>query len=292
MRGLPVEPVQIETAQLDRYKSLLLSYEGQKPPSPDFHDTLAGWVRDGGALVVIDDDRDPFNTVREWWNTGQMHYATPRQHLFDKLGLDPEATGEHRVGKGTVIFEHRSPSGLSRAKDGARLIVDDVKQAMSTTGQTWRESSALVLRRGPYIIAAGLDAQSTDGASITLRGRFILLFDAAEALVTSYTVTPGTRGVLVDLDRYPQGHTGVIAAACKVTNQKLTDDTLTFDTIGQDQTNAVVSILLPGGAPESITLDGQQLSSESFDYISGVLRLRFANTAKLRHLAVIRRQSR
>jgi len=40
MRGLPVEPVQIETAELNRYKTLLLSYEGQKPPKPEFHDAL------------------------------------------------------------------------------------------------------------------------------------------------------------------------------------------------------------------------------------------------------------
>ena len=62
-RGIPVEPVQIESATvpgfLDRYKLLLLTYEGQKPPTPQFHDALAKWVRAGGALVVVDNDRDP-----------------------------------------------------------------------------------------------------------------------------------------------------------------------------------------------------------------------------------------
>jgi hypothetical protein len=291
MRGLPVEPVQIETAQLDRYKTLLLSYEGQKPPKPEFHDTLAAWVRAGGALVVVDDDRDPFNTVREWWNAGEMHYATPRHHLFDKLGLvDHDATGEHRVGKGTVIFEKRSPSRLSRSHDGAQLVVDDVKQAMTTTGQTWSESPALVLRRGPYIIAAGLDAPSTRGASITLRGRFIPLFDPAQPLITDYTITPGTRGLLVDLERYPGDYTGVIAAACQVRNHIVTDESISFDAIGQDKTNAVVSILVSGGAPKSVTVDGQPLPADSRDYTDGVLRLRFANTAKLRHVTVTRKQ--
>ncbi len=28
----------IETRKPDRYKTLLLSYEGQKPPKPEFHD--------------------------------------------------------------------------------------------------------------------------------------------------------------------------------------------------------------------------------------------------------------
>ena len=122
MRGLPVEPVQIETAQLDRYKTLLLSYEGQKPPKPEFHDALAAWVKAGGALIVVDNDRDPFNKVREWWNTGDMHYATPRHHLFDKLGIDHDVTGQHQVGQGIVTFLNRSPSGLSRKRDGAEQV--------------------------------------------------------------------------------------------------------------------------------------------------------------------------
>ena len=41
MRGVPVEPVQIETAELGRYNTLLLTYEGQKPPAAAFHDALA-----------------------------------------------------------------------------------------------------------------------------------------------------------------------------------------------------------------------------------------------------------
>ena len=92
-RGVPVEAVQIESATqpgfLDRYKLLLLTYEGQKPPTPEFHDALAEWVRKGGALVVIDDDRDPYNAVREWWNVAPLAYATPRQHLFADWELHP-----------------------------------------------------------------------------------------------------------------------------------------------------------------------------------------------------------
>jgi hypothetical protein len=102
-RGIPVEPVQIETAKLDRYRVLLLTYEGQKPPEPKFHEKLTDWVKAGGALVVVDDDKDPFNAVAEWWNTGALHLATPRHHLFDLLGLAHDATDEQRVGKGTVL---------------------------------------------------------------------------------------------------------------------------------------------------------------------------------------------
>ena len=89
-RGVPVEPVQIESAAapgfLNRYKLLLLTYEGQKPPTPEFHSALwPNGCATGGALVVVDDDGDPYNAVREWWNTAPHSFATPRQHLFEAL---------------------------------------------------------------------------------------------------------------------------------------------------------------------------------------------------------------
>ncbi len=91
LRGIPVEPVQIESSGapgfLSRYRLLLLTYEGQKPPTPAFHAALAAWVRAGGALVVVDNDNDPYNAVREWWNTAPNAFATPRQHLFAQLGI-------------------------------------------------------------------------------------------------------------------------------------------------------------------------------------------------------------
>jgi hypothetical protein len=101
MRGVPVEPVQMEDvvtrSTLARYRVMLLTYEGQKPPSAKINDAIAAWVRAGGALVVIDDDKDPYNRVREWWNQDGRSSGTPRQHLFQQLGLPEAATGLHRV---------------------------------------------------------------------------------------------------------------------------------------------------------------------------------------------------
>ncbi len=291
MRGVPVEPVQIETAQLARYKTLLLSYEGQKPPKAEFHDRLAAWVKAGGALVVVDDDKDPYNTVREWWNSGELHCATPRLHLFDKLGLAADASGNHAVGSGTVVYENRSPAHLSRTRDGADIVRAAVKQAMEATRQTWQESSALVLRRGPYVIAAGLNAAASnsdgDGPPTTLKGRFIPLFDAAQPLVRQFAVGPHVRALLVDVERYPRDYIGVIAAACRVTNQKITDGSITFDASGQADTNAVVSILLPR-APQRVTVNGDSLKADALDFSDGVLRARFPNAAAPLHVSVAR----
>ena len=123
---MPVEPVQIESATapgfLARYKLLLLTYEGQKPPTPQFHSVLANWVRAGGALVVVDNDRDPYDAVREWWNTEPYSYKTPRQHLFGELGIPQDATGLFKVGRGVVVSARLSPAALTYKTNGAATI--------------------------------------------------------------------------------------------------------------------------------------------------------------------------
>lgn len=271
MKGVPVEPVQIELAELSNYDVLLLTYEGQKPPKPEFHDALAKWVNAGGALVVIDDDKDPFHTVREWWNANGNAYATPRHHLFEKLGIANDAQGLTKVGKGSVVFASQSPAALSRAAGGAETVRDLVKQAMAQQKLAWKESTALVLRRGPYIVAAGLE-----GASSTVTGRYISLFDPGLPSVVDYALAAGHRALLVDLDASPMNT--VIAAACRVTNEQTDGKSITFDADGHEPSNAIVCIKLKR-APKSVTIDGQPIAD--FDYDGqGVLRIRFVNKAE------------
>jgi hypothetical protein len=158
---------------------------------------------------------------------------------------------------------------------------------MAQTQQTWTESPALVLRRGPYIIAAGLDDFDGTAAPVTLKGRFIPLFDAAQTVVNEYTIGAGARGLLVDLDRYPKDHVGVVAAACRVTNEVVSDETVTFDAVGQADTNAVVSLLLPR-PPRAVTINAQALAAHAFDFREDILRLRFANHAEPVKIAISR----
>jgi hypothetical protein len=72
-RGMPVAPVQLENVNipncLKEFRVLLLSYDGQKPLSPEVHPAIADWVRKGGMLIVCDADADPYNKVRDWWNS-------------------------------------------------------------------------------------------------------------------------------------------------------------------------------------------------------------------------------
>ncbi|MDB5328466.1 MAG: hypothetical protein JWM57_4035, partial [Phycisphaerales bacterium] len=283
MRGIPVEAVQMELANLSQYKVLLVSYEGMKPPHPEMHDAIAKWVKGGGALVVVDNDRDPFNAVREWWNTGDNKLATPRFDLFDKLGIKRDATGLSKVGDGVVVYAAKSPSVLTRNKNGATEVRDMVKEAMKAVNVEWKETGSLVLKRGPYIIAGGLEQKVEGTETFTLKGHFIPLFDAALPVITEYAVTPGARAVLVDLDAAPA--IGVVAAACRVGETKQTANSLEFATDGLAESNGVVCIKLPG-EPKTVTVNGQPIAADAKDYADGLLRLRIANGVEATHVAI------
>lgn len=282
-RGLPVEPVQIENATapgfLDRYKLLLLTYEGQKPPDPKFHEALAAWVKNGGALVVVDDDKDPFNSVRDWWNEGGLSFKTPREHLFKVLGLAADSRGMNHVGNGIVLFESASPAALTYQPDGSDRIRSLTKQAAEAVKLPWKESGALVLRRGPYLVTAGLQETGEDLPPVTLHGRMISLFDPTLSVVKEFAVSPGRRALLVDLDSIPKGHQGVIAAACRVQRHVVTADSVKFHADGIAQSPAVVCVAM-NEPPRLVELDGKPLGASSYDYADGILRLRFVNTAE------------
>jgi hypothetical protein len=282
-RGVPVEPVQIESALgkgfLQSYRVLVLTYEGQKPPTPEFHKVLDAWVRAGGALVVIDNDQDPYNGVTDWWNTAPNAFKTPRIHLFQTLGLDPNVTGLSRVGKGVVIRESLSPAALSHQADGGEQVRRLVKQAAAAIQLPWQESNALVLRRGPYIVGAGMDESIPDAPPVTLRGRFVDLFDEHLTVRDEVTLLPGKRSLLLDLNKFYANRARIVAAACRVREETVKGKTLRFQATGIGDTEAVVRMVLPR-EPKSVRINGKPLAPSQYDFADGTLLVRFPNSVE------------
>ncbi len=331
MHGLPVEPVQIESTYrgtgaaefLKHYKVLLLTYEGQKPPSPKFHDAIAAWVKAGGALVVVDDDGDPYNHAQDWWNGNGTTQSIPRALLFEALGLGPKAEGTHRVGKGVVIFRKQSPSALAADLRGSEQVLALARQAAMQIKLPWRQSTALVLRRGPFVIASGLDkpegtpepapvtrvtssavrsldtarpapspairsSQSESAPTPTrVAGRFVDLFDPHLRIVADPEIAQEQRRLFLDPTFFSRGTARILAASAKVSDERATSDSLSFSVTSiearDDHDLTAVRLLMPHAA-KSVTVDGKALTLNPEE--NGTLLLEFPAKATPQQIAV------
>jgi hypothetical protein len=288
--GLPVTPVQLENVTLphylDNFRVLLLSYDGQKPLSPQVHAPLAEWVKHGGVLIFCDQDADPYLKVREWWNSDGNNYLTPRQHLFEQLGVTDSIVANefHRLGQGGLIWLRERPAEFSASAEGAAQIVAATKLAVGKAGLKWRETDYILLRRGPFVIAAGLD-ESIAGEPHALHGRFVNLFDSELRVLTDVSIVPGSRWFLLDLDQAHTGKTHLLASACKALPQKSDRDQISFTVEGVGGTTAIM-LLESAKAPQKMTLDGKPLTTFEYSAKERLLWVHFQNDASPHGLAV------
>ncbi len=120
-RGVPIEMVagerMTEAGLLDRYRILLLSYDMQKPLSPDVHGALARWVRAGGTLLLFGGE-DVYNSIDEWWN--QAGFVGPTEQLLHELGSPADLAGRSVQGgpgrfRSALRAESRVSDGSNRA---------------------------------------------------------------------------------------------------------------------------------------------------------------------------------
>jgi len=291
-RGMPVTPVQLENVTISNYLSgfrvLTLTYEGMKPLTPDVHAPLADWVKKGGILLVCDDDKDPYLTVRDWWNTGNMHYTTPREHLFEQLGITVSSENLGKltpVGKGGVIWLKENPVAFTTGGESEKQFIQAAKLAVSKAGLTWKETNYLKLRRGPYIVAAGLDESTSDPVR-TLRGRFINLFDSELKVKESIDLTPGSRYFLLNLKEHKEKGPTVLASACKALKIKSEKQNLSYVCDGVPNTPAVVLFRMPK-APTAVAIDSQPLTTVNYDQENHLLWVHFKNADKPQTLTLL-----
>ncbi len=281
-RGIPAEPVQLENLRdvkdLARYKVLLMTYEGMKPMTNAADAVIADWVKAGGVLLFVDDDQDPYNAIRSWWNApGGGDFANPRQALFDALGVGRDAEpGAHAVGSGSLIWAEASPAALSRRADGATEVRKLIEQACAAAKVEYEETNHLTLHRGPYVIAAGLESRPGESPHV-LSGRFVDLFDGRLKVRDKVELGPDARVLLIDLDRVPTDRPRVLAAACRVTDETPEGGGLSFFAQGPKGVTASVRVLLPR-APKAATVAGES-AKLSWDEASKTALLRFPNSA-------------
>ncbi len=237
-RGIPVETVHMENLAYPRtlkdIRVLIMSYADMKPGSAEVHHYLAEWVKAGGNLIYYGRDEDPFQGVREWWNTRRNHYPVPSKHLFGLLGVpdtasDRERTEGYSFGKGRVFIVRQDPKELVMEVGGDEGLMKRVKETYKkSTGRPLELKNYFRLARGPYIIAAVMD-ENTDDRPLTIPGPVIDLFDPALPVVRQKTVLPGQQAFLYNpfyaKDKRP---VAVLCGAARVYNESVKGRSYSF----------------------------------------------------------------
>ncbi len=283
-KGIPVGTVHLEnlnnTASLENTEVLIMSYSNLKPGSPEDHKYLKEWIADGGTLVFCGSDTDPFQSVKEWWNT-DFDYASPSQHLFDVLEIEPKASVQkYSHGKGNVYIIKQDPKEFVINTNGDDEFLTTIKEAYTATGNSWIEKNNFHLSRGYFEMASVLE-ESVSTNPYTFNAPVIDLFDPELPVIKSKKVMPGEQSLVVNLNRINRNKPQVLATAARVTEEETTTTSYSFISRSPVKTKNAMRIYLPK-APKNVSVTDETNASMAFtqewDADSATLLLKFDNT--------------
>jgi hypothetical protein len=285
-RGVPVNIVHLENVGFEKAfndtKILLMSYSNMKPLAEKAHEQLAEWVRNGGIIVYSGRDDDPFQTVKEWWNSDGKKYACPADDLFDKLGIGQNPKeGIYPVGKGNICIIRKDPKEYVLEANGDTLLREKVEGLYEqSTGKKIDYKNNFYLNRGPYeIISVMADADSNP---YTIKGQLIDLFDPTLPVLSEKQINPGQQAYLYNIEKVANpGKPQVLASASRVYEEKVEKKSYSFVVKSPLNTTNVMRVLLPA-EPKKITVtDGKgKLITDvktSWDRVSKTSFLGFEN---------------
>jgi hypothetical protein len=283
--GVPVEMVQMENLPqantLATCRVAVLTYEGQKPLKPEYHDQLDAWVRGGGCLLFVDDNADPYHHVREWWNDQGKNESTASDDLLKRLGVTEAAKiTPEAVGKGWVRVVVDTPGAIQRREDGAQQVLNSVAGLLEKLGEPLKTQNYLKLQRGPYIVVSVME-ESVSHEPLKITGQFVDLFDPMLPVVTDKVLKPGERALLFDIPwaRRQGMNRKVAAASTRVRDEHTVDDVRHFTTRGPEGTRARARVFL-SDEPKGVTTEPAIPVTTEWDNDSKTLWLDFDNAAQ------------
>lgn len=251
-RGVPVHILHLENVSYPETwkntKVLLMTYSNMKPLEEKAHQYIADWVKEGGVLVYSTRDTDPFQTVQEWWNTGNNNYQAPSQHLFRLMGMEKDANeGEYAVGKGVVCIIRKDPKEFVLQPDSDSEFITTVKRLYEEKAYagTLEFKNNFYLERGPFDLISVLD-EGVSANPYKVQGQLIDLFDPTLPVLTEKIVHPGEQAYLYNIGRVAEpDKPQVLAAACRVYDEKVGERTYSFVAKSPSNTTNVMRVLLP-----------------------------------------------
>lgn len=295
-RGVPVQIMHIENVSYPETwkdtKVLLMSYSNMKPLDASVHKPIADWVKNGGVLVYSTRDTDPFQSVQEWWNTGDNSYNTPSEHLFQQMGMEKNPKeGEYTYGKGTVRIIRQDPKEfvLESGKDATFLATVKKLYEETANAGTLVFKNNFYLERGPFDLISVLDEGVSSEPSV-IKGVLIDLFDPTLPVLSEKQIHPGEQAYLFNVERVPDLQTPqVLAAASRVYDEKVTKSSYAFITKSPINTTNVMRVLLPCAPQKAVitSANGEELKDAKceWDENSKTCLLHFENDPEGIHVS-------
>jgi hypothetical protein len=256
-RGVPVNIVHLENVGYEKAfsdtKILLMSYSNMKPPDEKSHAQLAQWVRNGGIVVYSGRDDDPFQAVKEWWNSDGKTYPCPADDLFEKLGIGrAPKEGTYAVGKGSICIIRKDPKEYVLEANGDKPLREKVEQLYKV-----EYKNNFYVRRGPYEIISVLD-EGMNAEPYVIKGKLIDLFDPSLPVLAEKKVVPGQQAYLYNVDQVPDpGKPQVLASASRVYEEKIEKKSYAFVVRSPLNTTNVLRVLLPAEPKKVTVVDGK-----------------------------------
>lgn len=281
-RGVPVQIMHLENAKYEENwkdaKVVLMTYSNMKPLQPEAHQQIADWVREGGVLVYVSKDNDPFQNVQEWWNQEGNEYAHPADHLFRLMHIPAfPSEGKYRYGKGRVHVLRKDPKEFVMSGRDAQLLaaVRDAYEEDAQAGQL-QYKNYLSLERGYYDLIAVLD-ESVSEEPLRKEGLFIDLFDPELPVLEYKRINPGQQAFLINLERVRyNGTPQILASASREYEISWDGRTYSFVSKAPKNTTNVMRILLPK-EPLSVSIGGKDTEWD-WDERSHTLKMKFENS--------------
>jgi hypothetical protein len=287
-RGIPVETVHMENlgfaGTLKNIKVLVMSYSNMKPQSEKVNEQIAAWVKQGGVLIYYGRDNDPFQKVREWWNTNGKNYNAPSEHLFQLMHINSAENNKmYSYGNGKIFVEREDPKELilTPASDSSFLML--IKKAYEKEAHAGRlqTKNYFYLERGPYDIASVMD-ESVNENPLHIKGPVIDMFDPLLPVLKEKIINPGQQCLLYDVNRVKEKKIPkVLCAASRVYNEERDQHTYSFITKSPSNTHNVMRILL-AAKPLSISVkdvEGKPVeNTNDWDELSHTCLLQFLNS--------------
>lgn len=284
-RGVPVKIVHLENLSykeaLADTKILLMSYSNMKPLSPEAHTHIAQWIKSGGTLVYSGRDNDPFQTVREWWNTNGNNYSAPSNHLFEQMNIAASPKeGEYTYGKGTIYVLRADPKEFVLTDGNDSQVIEVVKRLYERKVGSGKFvfKNNFYLRRGIYDLVAVLD-ESVDDKPYLITGNLIDLFDPKLPVYKSKNIAAGEQAFFLNIDRVkdkqkPQ----VLAAASRTYEEKSDKNSYSFVAKSPVNTTNVARVLLPAKPVSVLINDKEELNAEAWNQQTKTYLLEFENS--------------